>query len=555
MQPITGNTRSAASRDRLFDWLSECCYSHSTCAKHDDSFLPDRLVDLGPIQQGKAPRLVEPSVVQRGCPDGEPEPYVCLSHCWGVETPLKLTSDRVKVFKEGIPAEKLPETFKDAIVIAREFSVRYIWIDSLCIIQDDVSDWEHQAKKMAAVYRNCTFTIAATASKDGSGGCFRDIPEVLFEVYHTNPARPDGAIVCRRAFPHWNQMEARLGRSNDSRTPLLTRAWAFQEHILAPRVLQFTESECMWECNELTRCECGRANFYENPGLKALHAETLSFRHSVPPSDMLSSLHRHWLEILVPGYTARKVTFSSDALPALSGVAAQMQEAMRNIYNASPRYVAGFWVDDLLNGLAWTSAKAHRWARRDISSSSSDGYTAPTWSWASIPLGAGTRWAGPIDSSKPLAQVVSVHCEPSGKDPFGAVAEAHLQLTAPVIEARIIYDVDPSGSIAYFAEFRGHQTEVSVDYALCLPGRWNVKDGETVLCVYLGMAVAKKALHEGQHWRWPFKAMVLKSEDTSRQKWMRIGLLDQEYGQPWVEGDEMGGGWFHEAETRTITIF
>ena len=95
-----------------------------------------------------------------------------LSHCWGTSRRLMATKETLKDLQGGVAVSSLPETFRDAIVITRRLGIRYLWIDYLCIIQDDPQDWEREASKMADVYRNSYLTISAAASADSSSGCF-----------------------------------------------------------------------------------------------------------------------------------------------------------------------------------------------------------------------------------------------------------------------------------------------------------------------------------------------------------------------------------------------
>lgn len=67
----------------------------------------------------------------------------------------------------------LPPLFQDAIIITRQLGLRYLWIDSLCIIQDSLRDWETEAAKMASIYQNSYVTISATDASNGSAKCLQ----------------------------------------------------------------------------------------------------------------------------------------------------------------------------------------------------------------------------------------------------------------------------------------------------------------------------------------------------------------------------------------------
>ncbi|ORY17342.1 heterokaryon incompatibility protein-domain-containing protein, partial [Clohesyomyces aquaticus] len=143
----------------------------------------------------------------RLCEDLEPERYACLSHCWGSTTEMiKTTMATLDRFKHAVPRDALQRTFRDAIEICRRLEIHFLWIDSLCIIQDSDEDWKEQASHMADIYENAFITIASTWAGNTSKGCFSRTKSIFL-------AKPD--------------------------FPLLSRAWTFQELLLSPRVLYF----------------------------------------------------------------------------------------------------------------------------------------------------------------------------------------------------------------------------------------------------------------------------------------------------------------------------
>ena len=97
-----------------------------------------------------------------------------LSHCWGGQTPLQLRKDNIESFTEGIELSQVPRSFRDALKIAAKLMVRYLWIDSLCIIQDSTEDWQREARLVSDVYTNSWCNIAATKALDARDGCFAE---------------------------------------------------------------------------------------------------------------------------------------------------------------------------------------------------------------------------------------------------------------------------------------------------------------------------------------------------------------------------------------------
>lgn len=153
--------------------------------------------------------------------------------------------------KERITWTSLPKTFQDAIHFVRQINLRYLWIDSLCIVQDDQLDWELESHKMATIYRNAYLTIAATSSSGDSGGCYSSGSD-LDKDYEVGTD-----MYVREKPAHFDSMQH---HSISSPFPLLSRAWFYQERLLSPRVLHFGPKEILWECKESCSCQCQRIN-------------------------------------------------------------------------------------------------------------------------------------------------------------------------------------------------------------------------------------------------------------------------------------------------------
>lgn len=146
--------------------------------------------------------------------NGEHAQYTALSHCWGSQSPLKTLKTNLKEHEERVPYEHLPSTFQDAVLMVWYIGCPYLWIDSLCIIQDDGNDWEFEAADMAAVYSNAMLTFAAPAASDGSGGCTFEYNGPL-----SIPLNDDTALI--RFVDHL--------KLDSKDAPLNTRGWTFQE--------------------------------------------------------------------------------------------------------------------------------------------------------------------------------------------------------------------------------------------------------------------------------------------------------------------------------------
>jgi hypothetical protein len=197
--------------------------------------MPTRLIEVG-----ETVRLIDSTSI-------EPSRYVALSHCWG---PLKdgekfCTSKRnVDQLKRRINVEKLPRTFRDTVTIARGLGISYIWIDSLCIIQDDKNDWERESGRMERVFSDAYCTIGASSASSSLDGLIttRDRRECL-----KLPTRSLGTLyVCPSIDDFREHVE--LGELN-------RRGWVLQERALSRRSIYFTTTQVYWECGNGVQCE------------------------------------------------------------------------------------------------------------------------------------------------------------------------------------------------------------------------------------------------------------------------------------------------------------
>jgi hypothetical protein len=153
-------------------------------------------------------------------------------------------------FIEAIDMAELPKTFRDAIIIARRLDVRYLWIDSLCIIQDCIDDWAKESITMGDVYKNALCNIAATAAPDGRAGCFQERSALLARTCRVNIESPPGPPTTSGVY---DLIEPGFWESGINNAPLLKRAWVLQERTLAPRIIHFGQRQLFWECHEFVR--------------------------------------------------------------------------------------------------------------------------------------------------------------------------------------------------------------------------------------------------------------------------------------------------------------
>ncbi len=195
---------SSPAEDIARYWLEDCCVSHERC-KSETSLLPKRVVD---VVSGPEPFL---AITQR-----QRGRYAALSYCFGKGPVLTTTEKTLHERQASIPMTILPLTVRDAITWTRQLGLQYLWIDSLCILQDSLSDWEVELSTMADIYRDATVTIAATAAPHASSGC-----APIRNKLQLAPFTPLPGIVIEANF----KRDAWIFQKG----PLEQRGWTFQE--------------------------------------------------------------------------------------------------------------------------------------------------------------------------------------------------------------------------------------------------------------------------------------------------------------------------------------
>jgi hypothetical protein len=339
--------------------------------------------------------------------------YACLSHLWGASQPLRTTKSSLGAMKSGIMEASLPKTFLDAVTIVRFLDIRFLWIDSLCIIQDDHRDWQRESAKMADVYQNCVITISATGSSGADSGLFYNNPNVVDKELAAITKNPDHKGI----FVLSNDAEACGRHGFDGYPQLMTRGWVLQERLLSPRLLHF-KHELIFECREDRVCECLDSKISRWPPAIASKANGDELKLVTMSSEALCS---SWHNI-VSDYARLQLTYNSDVLPAISGLAQLYQRYLGG------SYVAGMWAASLASCLTWHVADGHNWERRTS-------WVAPTFSWACNKIGHDAwasnlnsliLWAG--DSVNTEYELLDLSQTLAGSDLTGQITQAHLIL-------------------------------------------------------------------------------------------------------------------------------
>ncbi|KAH6682764.1 heterokaryon incompatibility protein-domain-containing protein [Halenospora varia] len=280
-------------------WIKNCSENHVPCQQLSVSgMLPRRVIDISDI---KKPFLAD------GC--GRKLPYATLSYMWGekkrVRERFQTTIKSISNFQHRLPLERMPQTFKDVLFVAHELGFSYLWIDQLCIQQDCPRERDEQMKQMDNIYMSSALTIFAAVGENPDTGLGVGRDQLLL--------RPS-KVHLRATAKDWTHQGDYYIKDFGFRTdtaPLFNRGWVLQEEILSARTVLFGKDEMVW------RYQYGRGGVLDE-----------------------------WYP-MVERYTRRQLTYSSDTLPALSGIASRISQS----YKYS--FVAGLWREDIQLGLLW----------------------------------------------------------------------------------------------------------------------------------------------------------------------------------------------------------
>ena len=394
-------------------WLDDCCQTHKDCSQGPSTRLSTRSLGLLLSHIQRWPRFLDLGAYRssenlrlsaRGWRYGR---YAALSHCWGTPHPLQLTKENFGVFQTEIVFTSLPRMFQDAVIATRILGLRYLWIDSLCIIQDSKSDWEDQCSKMAEIYANSYVTLAGPAAPDCNSGFLhkRPIP------YQLHLKLSDGEDEDRIALAHEGVQEY-LWDEPEANSTLARRAWALQERLLSRRILYFGNQGMYFECFTLARFEnIYHPNAWEKFCVGSFPKSSLK---DFTASDRFSCWNR-----LVEVYSHLNLTHATDRLPALSGLASNFQRA------TGARYLAGIWQEDIYRALAW---QVEMRPSREPPIISTSECIAPSWSWAAAKWGVCFPFAG----FPSRAKILNYHIATKGRNPFGEVENGWIDLRAKV---------------------------------------------------------------------------------------------------------------------------
>ncbi|KAJ3542504.1 hypothetical protein NM208_g4059 [Fusarium decemcellulare] len=302
------------------------------------------------VQANETLRIISRDQLSR---EGGPIRYATLSHAWGNHMPIQTTIETKPIFEKSIPEELLPLTFKDAVSTTRALDIPYLWIDSLCIVQDDPNDWQVEASEMENTFSGGTINIAASDALDSTGGCFDpndDSARLVANDTSTSGQKVNIDTIGTasrdpRVFVYQHENESRstmirfqtsTPRRIQSQKHLSSRGWVLQEEVLSPRTVHCMKSEIYWQCKCSYKTQSGQTLA---PSEVFLHPADFNIEYS-------RRKERMWYE-WIEDYSTRTFTFPSDRTAAIAGITNSYQKMTGH----SP--LLGSWKESFTEGLLW----------------------------------------------------------------------------------------------------------------------------------------------------------------------------------------------------------
>ena len=477
------------------------------------NLLPHRILSLSSEAVSTPTATLAPRVFLKEHSLGEMGNYACLSHSWGGHQPLRTLNATLEAHKKDIAWESLPKTFQDAVVVALRLNLQYIWIDSLCIIQDSDEDWSVESALMADIYRNATITLSAAASKGPNDGLFVSVPvenrAVKIEPTVVTSQQPYRNFYTRHRIDHHRRNQ-----------PLLSRGWVHQERLLSPRVIHFGAFELMWECMQSTSCECGAT-----PGRLSWFNEKRDFHPAALSLLPIPFTAFTWRKV-VQDFCGLTLSFPEDAFPAVSGAAKIVGQTLKK-RDVRSNYIAGLWECWFVEDCLWSMSKPAK--RPDV-------WRAPTFSWASVVASSTSRlvfrstqlfesvWTKDETEIDPKAMSVYTTLAGyeralDGRDDMGRICSASVVLAGPLRRARL-----KRGDLVLEAERISGWPDFNPDYDFSVPGRYQIASDATLWCLQL--ASLRVPRDDPRHeYLWFLVLREVEIEQDGMAVYERVGLL------------------------------
>ena len=309
----------------------------------------------------------------------------------------------------------MPRLFADTCIFAHGLGVKYVWIDTICIRQDDVEEWNRESPQMVRYYQDAWVTVVAANSAVDNGLLNMQRPEFVPRMarlpYMNKDGEKRGYFYLQPAQPNVLRKEFTVGVE---KSELLQRGWVFQEWKLSRRIIAFSESDFFLYCHTLGSTSL-MGDHLSGAGVQLGHGPESDGRimRGLDNITSLGSSPSTYWEDIVMKYSGLGLTYlAKDRLMALAGVASEVGRAMEGLEDTSNisghmlsddviarQYLCGLWLINIHEGLLWEQAKGGSRERLP---------GIPTWSWASM--------ARPVtnEDNEPILTGISVRWPKSG---------------------------------------------------------------------------------------------------------------------------------------------
>ncbi|KAI1362450.1 HET-domain-containing protein [Xylaria arbuscula] len=424
------------------DCIEYCQLEHSACNSsregHESkefistSSIPSRLLKLSPdgdenlhvqiIGRDMRHPINTHDVSHRG--------FAILSYCWGGSQPVQLTRKTI-TSTSSYPAANLPKTLADAVWFTYKLGLEYLWIDSLCILQDDIEDKRREIPRMGKYYGDATVTICAASADTCSKGflsnrLLTDDPfKYLFGPIQLSAKTKTGEIGTIQIIKEPDYLNG-----HRQREPIVERGWTLQESLLSRRILVFSSDHLYFSCRE-ANASCGGSEPVPRSRVMGMHESRVPGISTISSRQRISPALSTW-DVVIEEYTQRQLGCFDDKLPAISAMAASLVSTAREERAQELRYCAGLMLDLQVDNKRWKGQLL--WSVRQSASNVPEpgSYLSPSWSWASLqaPVLKGQSTfddTGEADEIRLLDFGTQLE---DASNPFGAVTGGFIKLWA-----------------------------------------------------------------------------------------------------------------------------
>ncbi|KAI0885986.1 uncharacterized protein GGS22DRAFT_159532 [Annulohypoxylon maeteangense] len=364
--PYLVKSRSTTQEQLFKHWLDDCDKRHeNTCKPDFVQKRPTRLVYVG--ASSKELKLLDSDTSGR---DSEDDRYIALSHRWGDPTnTLFCTTSNIESLKRSINYYDLPKNFQDAVTVTRGLGIKYLWIDSLCIIQGDGGDFDTESRLMEDYYSGAYCTISASSADESTSGFLDSLSTTRDTVRQCHVLQShQGSSSSESTFYVCNNIDNFARDVEES--PLSKRGWVFQERALSRRTIHFTKTQVYWECGFGVRCETmsrlfnRRSSFLSDP----------DFPRSA--KQYYRGMRIEFFQYIYSKYSNLSFSYETDRSVAMFG----LERRLARVYGVQARY--GILDKTFLHrSLLWRIADTGRPLRKiDYKNS----HRVPSWSWMAV---------------------------------------------------------------------------------------------------------------------------------------------------------------------------